>query len=325
MIHSPIHFSHKLPSIQLSNPKKQCEIFFLQKNPSIEKKEKFPVIGNNRYNNTKLLLLKKSTDSNRSSQTNDCSSLLRQNSSGSGTKSKNWKKVSNIIRSISLLRQHETREIKNEKEFENDLKDYEVRLFPNTTRTSKESKRKKSKETFHKKMTKLFIEAITDDIINNNEHNREVIKEELYYQIQTNQKNIFETIDEFFKYNPDRNLRKVEEPDFIFNTPLKSNKKTILYLACQEGKDEIVSYLLDKKLNPKINSVVDDIEESPLECACRWNFVKVVDVLLKKVEYNKSEILCALRINGMSRSVIALLKKSLRLINEKQEKATCFC
>ena len=126
MIHSPIHFSHKLPSIQLSNPKKQCEILFLQKNPSIEKKEKFPVIGNNRYNNTKLLLLKKSTDSNRSSQTNDCSSLLRQNSSGSGTKSKNWKKVSNIIRSISLLRQHETREIKNEKEFENDLKDYDI-------------------------------------------------------------------------------------------------------------------------------------------------------------------------------------------------------
>ena len=136
---------------------------------------------------------------------------------------------------------------------------------------------------------------------------------------------IFEIIDEFFKYNPDRNLRKVEEPDFIFNTPLKSNKKTILYLACQEGKDEIVSYLLDKKLNPKINSVVDDIEESPLECACRWNYVKVIDVLLKKVEYNKSEILCALRIYGMSRSVIALLKKSLRLINEKQEKVTCFC
>ena len=55
------------------------------------------------------------------------------------------------------------------------------------------------------------------------------------------------------------------------------------------------------------------------------NILPLNDRLLKKVEYNKSEILCALRINGMSRSVIALLKKSLRLINEKQEKATCFC
>ena len=315
--------SIKLPSIPRSKSKAKGQILLLRQQPSPNHKERYPPLDKAKYRNQRINLMRDSMDSNKTPKTNESSSFLFQNSMSSGATSKRWKKVSNIIRTISYLKSHDIKEIKNDNEFETDLKDYKERLFPNSCVNAKKTKRI-SKETFTKKMKKIFVEAITDDVINNNEHNREVLKEEMWFNIQNNSENVYQVIDELFMYNPDRNIRKVEDPEFIFNTPLQSNKKTLLYLACKEGKEEIVSYLLDKKINPKIDSNVDGVEESPLQCACRWNYIKVVDVLLSKVDYTRSEVIAALKVHGLSKNVISSLKRYL-MKNANEDKVSCFC
>ena len=85
------------------------------------------------------------------------------------------------------------------------------------------------------------------DRINNTNKSRENFKEEIAYNISYNNSNALSVIDEIYRYNPDRNTRIEIDPEFIFNTPLISNGKTLLYIACQEGKEDIVEYFLNKK------------------------------------------------------------------------------
>ena len=102
------------------------------------------------------------------------------------------------------------------------------------------------------------------------------------------------------------------------------NGKTLLYIACQEGKEDIVEYFLNKKLNVRIRSKIDkNTDETPLECACRWNYLKIVKLLLTKVKYTKEEISSVLKIKGLSKSVIEILREYNKKI--KKSKVSCFC
>ena len=67
----------------------------------------------------------------------------------------------------------------------------------------------------------------------------------------------------------------------LFNIPL-SNGKTLIYMACQEGKEDILRFFLEKKLCPLINSKTEfNKYENCLDVAVRWNFVNIVEILLE--------------------------------------------
>ena len=233
---------------------------------------------------------------------------------------KNLNKISSISNSINLLKSHDIKLINDEIQLYNELKDYKMKLQNNTILIKSEKNNKKN-DLESKKLKNLFKKALTNDKINNTERGKNNYKEDIAYQIIYNNINPLEIIDKLYKYNPERNIKNESNNDFIFNTPLKSNGKTLLYIAVQEGKEEIVKYFLKKGLNPKIPSLIDEIEETPLECACRWNYRKIINLLLEKVLYNKKDIIKALRINGLSNQVIFTLRNYIKKIDQ----VSCFC
>lgn len=73
-----------------------------------------------------------------------------------------------------------------------------------------------------------------------------------YFSGATNQ---IEELECLINKDPDGNLVNTKNRNFLFNTPM-SNGRTLLYIACQEGKLEIVKFLLSKGLDPSIKSKV---------------------------------------------------------------------
>ena len=175
------------------------------------------------------------------------------------------------------------------------------------------------------KYKNLFKDAIINDIINNNDKTYECYKENIKNEILNNN---LKNIKKYYEYNPDRNKRKESDDDFILNQPLKSNGKTLIFIAVEEANFEILKYFIEIGLNPKINSKIDDNDfESPLEYACRWNYIKIIELLLSKIEFTKTEILFIYRKNKnyLSNEVIDILKSYLRNHPKSSEKAYCFC
>jgi hypothetical protein len=63
-------------------------------------------------------------------------------------------------------------------------------------------------------------------------------------------------LEKYFDKNPDRFVFNEMDPNFLFNQRL-SNKKNLLYVACQEGNYDVVKFfLINKKLNPYLFSEV---------------------------------------------------------------------
>lgn len=259
---------------------------------------------------------------------------LEENSSKENhLNSSKWKKVQNLLRSVHCFQNYNTKNISNDCDFDNDMSDYKNRLLQNTLKSKNSKINSDQKETERLNINKsndanknknngeidsfgeiqnLFIEAITNDKINGDKRNKEIIKENIeYYIINDFESRSLVIIDEIYKYNPDRNIKSESDDSFIFNTPLKSNGKTLIYLACQEGKEEILIYFLNKGLNAKIPSIIDGNNETPLECACRWGYLKIVQILLNRVSYTKKEIKKCLKINGISESIVEKLNEKL--------------
>ena len=250
--------------------------------------------------------------------TNDNSTSLHEQSK--------WKKVYNIVHSINFLKNFDTKSIQKETDIDSELLYYKNHIHSNSKPKdyANSINPNKSADEQQEKTKKLFIEALTSDRINNTNKSRENFKEEIAYNISYNNSNALSVIDEIYRYNPDRNTRNEIDPEFIFNTPLISNGKTLLYIACQEGKEDIVEYFLNKKLNVRIRSKIDkNTDETPVECACRWNYLKIVKLLLTKVKYTKEEISSVLKIKGLSKSVIEILREYNKKI--KKSKVSCFC
>lgn len=65
-------------------------------------------------------------------------------------------------------------------------------------------------------------------------------------------------MDNLIKKDPDANVIDIKNENSLFNTPM-SNGRTLLYVACQEGKAEIISFLLRKGLDPSIRSRVNKL------------------------------------------------------------------
>jgi len=88
-----------------------------------------------------------------------------------------------------------------------------------------------------------------------------------------------------------------------------------MYTACKEGKADIVKFFLDNNLNANILSKINELEsESCLNVACRWNYKNVVEVLLKRVEFTKEELINAMR-STTSGLIKVEIKKHMRSKN----------
>ena len=274
--------------------------------------------------NCKTIIISKNKNLFKKKKSNDTTFDSNCEEHSIKTGNKNWKKISRISNSINILKSQDIKIIKDEIQLDNDLKDYKMNLHKNSILKKIKINNKiegKKNDIESQKLKKLFKDALIDDKINNTEQGKNNYKEEIAYQIIYNNINPLDIIDKLYKYNPERNIKNEKNNDFIFNTPLKSNGKTLLYIAVQEGKEEIVKYFLKKGLNPKFPSLIDEIEETPLECACRWNYRKIINLLLEKVIYNKKDINKALRINGLSNQVIFTLRNYIKKIDQ----VSCFC
>ena len=286
----------------------------MNKNPINNLKTKKPNIENIN-NNKEILTLKvnnnqyieiENNDTNDNSNYNEHSILNINNNSKKDSKN-----------NIKLLTQYtEIKLINDENQLNDDLKEYKSK----NSHLFEHPKNEKEKEE-NKVLKNIIKEALINEKINNKEKNKNNLKEDIAYQIINNNINPLEIIEKLYIYNPERNIKTEKDIDFIFNTPLKSNGKTLIYISVQEGKKEILQYFLNKGLNPKISSFVDNIEETPLECACRWNYIKIINLLLEKEYFNKKDIVKALKIKGISNQVSLILKNYLK----QQSQVFCFC
>jgi ankyrin repeat protein len=154
-----------------------------------------------------------------------------------------------------------------------------------------------------------------------------------FYQVS-----VKETIYKLMTDGDDKALRKIEEifgknlaqpkkllpndPNFLFNQ-LLSNGKNLLYVACQEGKIDIVEYFLNKGLNTKIKSKSDENEfETPLQVAARWGYTNIVKLLLEKGGYDSLDIDNALKIPDLKKNIITMLKVHFKTIGRRR---SCAC
>ena len=288
----------------------------MNKNPINNLKTKKPN-SENINNNKDLLTLIANNFQYKEIENNDTNdnSNYKENS----IKNKNNKSKKDSKNNIKSLSQYtEIKLINDENQLNDDLKEYKSKnshLFEHPN-----NEKEKQKEE-NKVLKNLIREALTNKKINNKEKNKNNLKEDIAYQIINNNINPLEIIEKLYIYNPERNIKTEKDIDFIFNTPLKSNGKTLIYISVQEGKKEILQYFLNKGLNPKISSFVDNIEETPLECACRWNYIKIINLLLEKEYFNKKDIVKALKIKGISNQVSLILKNYLK----QQSQVFCFC
>lgn len=200
----------------------------------------------------------------------------------------------------------------------------ELNEYKNETLKKKVKNQKINIPEKNKVRLKTLIEkALTNETINNSKKSRENMKKDILYNMLNNSTNPIQVVDQIFKYNPDRNKISPNDSKFIFNEPLKENGKTLLYLACQEGNALFVQYFLNKKLNYNIPSKLENSEETPLECACRWNYLQIVNILLNQCNFNKKDICNASRCT-CSKPILHLLKNYITKLDSKNN-IFCFC
>jgi hypothetical protein len=218
---------------------------------------------------------------------------------GEGSPSRRWKKISNLFRSLNSLSKYETKNLENESDLDFEMRDYKDRLFNNTIRI-RNSAMNERKSLFDSRTIRL-IKMVDEGKMN--------YKEEIYKIIVEGDIKSVKKIDMILKQDPEYYLFEVKDPCFTYNTPLP-NGKTLIYMACLEGKVDIVKFLLDKKWNAKIKSNVDNNDgESPLQVSARWNYLNIVKLLLEKVDYSKHDIKEALNLQGIAKGVKVVLKK----------------
>lgn len=287
----------------------------IQNNP--ERNDKFE--KNNEYQNLEV-----------NSYTTPRVSTLRDrvygndNESSSPKSPSKWRKLSNLFKSINSLQRYETKNIGEESEIDSEMKDYKYRLYGNTVKVRKsviggDEDNSSRKSVFDSRMIKLI--NMEDDLQRNKNS-----KEDIYRIIvngDEDKNNSIDQIEKILHQDPEFYKRDDKDPKYKYNAPL-SNGKTLLYIACQEGKVDIVEYLLKKKFSPFVKSRLDEKEgESPIQVACRWNYINIIKVLLAKVDYKKEHIEEALKMEGITAKVKILLKSYLN--TKFKSKKKCFC
>lgn len=238
--------------------------------------------------------------------------------------SKNWKKLSNVFRSLNSLKRYDTKNIGNDSEIDQELADYKQRLFANTIK-NRQSEAENSMQTSY---NPNFNFNVKSHALGNNANlfgqiDKEILKETIAELIVDGNPDTVSTIDKIIKKNPVGFSRDESDKEYFFNTPLK-NGKNLFYIACQEGKFDVVKYMLEKNLNPFVKSKINDKDsETPLEVACRWNYISIVELLLEKVNFTLRDIDGCLKVGGISPTIENMLKKYKQKKFKKKNVGCC--
>jgi len=228
-----------------------------------------------------------------------------QEPSTSANSSKKWKKLSNIIRSVSLLNQYHAKTLISDIDIENDIHQFKERKL--SLRSSNMPKYDPLDDSAGRELLRLSL------------------KERFLNVILEGEADSVKTLDELFERNPDKFSRDNSDAKFIFNTPM-TNGQTLMYIAAREGKHVIITYMIGKNLNAKIKSNLDGIEETCLQVACRWGCMKVVEILLEKVPYEKVDIEEVLKYQNLSNIITRMLERYYNAkFKRKEEGVLCFC
>jgi len=100
--------------------------------------------------------------------------------------------------------------------------------------------------------------------------------------------------------DPRKYMRDRKDPEHLIN---KKNrlKQTPIYVACKHGNFEMVQFLLTEQADPHIlSNVADNEKENILQVTARWKHIKVFDYLMENVEWSKEEIKAVARSKGNS-------------------------
>ena len=140
---------------------------------------------------------------------------------------------------------------------------------------------------------------------------------------------MIERFEKLFEKYTDRFIFEPWTAEFIFNHTV-SGDKTLLYLACQLGNIQVVEFLLKKKLLTttlcKTNgSDNKNKNESILDCAARWGYSDIVDLLLEKGNLPTDYIKTASNLRNIPTEIRDKLKKALsKCILKKKNRCSCF-
>lgn len=151
------------------------------------------------------------------------------------------------------------------------------------------------------------------------------IKEKAYQLITegSSKDNIIKEFELLFNKNPEKYRYNPNDRKYLFNLPL-SDGKTLLYIACQEGFEEIVQYLLNKDLNPNIRVYYYEMEDTCLWVACRWNYYNIVKMLLETKKIKTEDIEKAFDECPHNKKISSLLYHSLPENSRMKRRCACF-
>ncbi|CAD8119702.1 unnamed protein product [Paramecium sonneborni] len=135
----------------------------------------------------------------------------------------------------------------------------------------------------------------------------------VFHLTQHSQSGSSEDIQQMMKIiqkDPKRNLTNPQDPNHIINQ-FNQYGQNSLYIACKNGNDKVVKYLLSLDCNAHIKSrVYDDLTESPLDVSVRWHHYECVKLLLNQIKYNDTDLRSALKIS-QNPEITNLIKRKM--------------
>ncbi|CAD8179550.1 unnamed protein product [Paramecium octaurelia] len=135
----------------------------------------------------------------------------------------------------------------------------------------------------------------------------------VFHLTQHSMRGSYEDIQQMIKLlqrDPKRNLTNPQDPNHIINQ-FNQYGQNSLYIACKNGNDKVVKFLLSLDCNAHIKSkVYDDLSESPLDVSVRWHHYECVKLLLNQIKYTDAELRSALKIS-QNPEITNLIKRKM--------------
>ncbi|CAD8124338.1 unnamed protein product [Paramecium sonneborni] len=135
----------------------------------------------------------------------------------------------------------------------------------------------------------------------------------VFHLTQHSMSGSYEDIQQMIKIlqkDPKRNLTNPQDENHIINQ-FNQYGQNSLYIACKNGNDKVVKFLLSLDCNAHIKSrVYADVTESPLDVSVRWHHYECVKLLLNQIKYSDADLRSAIKIS-QNPEIINLIKRKM--------------
>eukprot|EP00347_Sterkiella_histriomuscorum_P014116 403362111 len=199
---------------------------------------------------------------------------------------KKWNKLSNILKSLMLIKRADTKNLDNPNEIVEEISNYKLRQKPT------------------EKIKPIFEDFIQDDNLAN-AFNLFRQKNKFFQYIESGGEKDIEKIKEEIQNDPKRHIRSINDPDHLINKR-NENGQTPLYVGAKYGHLKVIEFFIELGADPHITSLVQIKEsndwkckfeeETILEVAIRWSHLTIVYYLLENIKWTKFEIKKAVKI-----------------------------